>query len=172
MSDTRLNLFSFSGKTRILHMTWFAFFLTFYVWFNHAPLMATIRDTFSLTDQQVKMLLILNVALTIPARIIIGMLVDAFGPRRIYSLLLFISSFLCFGFAFADSFEQLALMRFLLGFVGAGFVIGIRMIGEWFPARQVGLAEGAISARPRPRSHCRRWRCGWAARTAGVMPSA
>jgi NNP family nitrate/nitrite transporter-like MFS transporter len=88
------------------------------------------------------MLLILNVALTIPARIIIGMLVDAFGPRRIYSLLLFVSSFLCFGFAFSDSFERLALMRFLLGFVGAGFVIGIRMIGEWFPARQVGVAEG------------------------------
>ena len=70
------------------------------------------------------------------------MLVDAFGPRRMYSILLFISSFLCFGFAFADDYEQLALMRFLLGFVGAGFVIGIRMISEWFPAREVGLAEG------------------------------
>jgi NNP family nitrate/nitrite transporter-like MFS transporter len=104
--------------------------------------MASIRETFGLTDQQVKMLLILNVALTIPARIVIGMLVDAFGPRRIYSLLLFVSSFLCFGYAFADDFEQLALMRFLLGFVGAGFVIGIRMISEWFPARQVGVAEG------------------------------
>ena len=33
-------------------------------------------------------------------------------------------------------------MRFLLGFVGAGFVIGIRMVGEWFPAKQVGVAEG------------------------------
>jgi NNP family nitrate/nitrite transporter-like MFS transporter len=142
MLEAKLNLFSFTGKNRILHLTWFAFFLTFYMWFSHAPLMASIRDTFSLNDQQVKMLLILNVALTIPARIIIGMLVDAFGPRRIYSLLLFISSFLCFGFAFADSFERLALMRFLLGFVGAGFVIGIRMISEWFPARQVGVAEG------------------------------
>ena len=142
MSDTKLKLFSFSGNTRILHLTWFAFFLSFYVWFNHAPLLASIREVFGLTDQQVKMLLILNVALTIPARIIIGMLVDAFGPRRIYSILLFISSFLCFGFAFADSFEQLAIMRFLLGFVGAGFVIGIRMIGEWYPARQVGVAEG------------------------------
>jgi NNP family nitrate/nitrite transporter-like MFS transporter len=142
MSDSKLNLLSFSGKTRILHLTWFAFFLTFFVWFNHAPLLASLRETFGLSDQQVKMLLILNVALTIPARIIIGMLVDAFGPRRIYSLLLFTSSFLCFGFAFADSFEQLAMMRFLLGFVGAGFVIGIRMIGEWYPARQVGVAEG------------------------------
>jgi NNP family nitrate/nitrite transporter-like MFS transporter len=142
MPDSKLNLFSFSGKNRILHLTWFAFFLTFYVWFNHAPLMVSVRETFGLTDQQVKMLLILNVALTIPARIIIGMLVDAFGPRRVYSLLLFISSFLCFGYAFADDFEQLAMMRFLLGFVGAGFVIGIRMISEWFPAKQVGVAEG------------------------------
>lgn len=36
----------------------------------------------------------------------------------------------------------MAILRFLLGFVGAGFVIGIRMVGEWFPAKQVGLAEG------------------------------
>lgn len=142
MSETKLNLLSFSGKTRILHLSWFAFFLTFIVWFSHAPLMLAIRETFGLSDQEVKALLILNVALTIPARIIIGMLVDAFGPRRIYSFLLFVSSFLCFGFAFADDYEQLALMRFLLGFVGAGFVIGIRMISEWFPAKQVGLAEG------------------------------
>jgi NNP family nitrate/nitrite transporter-like MFS transporter len=45
-------------------------------------------------------------------------------------------------FSLATSFEMLALARFLLGFVGAGFVIGIRMISEWFPARQMGLAEG------------------------------
>jgi NNP family nitrate/nitrite transporter-like MFS transporter len=142
MQASRLNLFCFTGKTRILHLSWLAFFLSFFVWFNHAPLIASMRESFGLTDQQIKTLLILNVALTIPARIVVGMLVDAFGPRRMYSLLLFISSFLCFGFAMADDFERLALMRFLLGFVGAGFVIGIRMISEWFPARQLGLAEG------------------------------
>lgn len=141
-SKLSLNLFSFKGKIRILHLTWIAFFLTFVVWFNHAPLMASIRETFGLSDQQVKILLILNVALTIPARIIIGMLVDHFGPRRVYSALLFLSSFICFFFAMADSFQSLAIARFLLGFVGAGFVIGIRMISEWFPAKQVGLAEG------------------------------
>ena len=73
------NLLSLSGKFRILNLTWFAFFLTFVVWFNHAPLLATIRETFGLSDQEVKILLILNVALTIPARVIIGMLVDRFG---------------------------------------------------------------------------------------------
>ena len=142
MSDSKLNLLSFSGKTRILHLTWFAFFLTFLVWFNHAPLLIAIKDSMGLSDQQIKTLLILNVALTIPARIIVGMLVDAIGPRRMFSVLLFVSSVLCFGFALADSYEQLALMRFLLGFSGAGFVIGIRLISEWFPAKQLGVTEG------------------------------
>jgi NNP family nitrate/nitrite transporter-like MFS transporter len=142
MSD-RLNILNFKqGKIRTLHFTWLAFFISFYVWFNHAPLMASIRDTLGLDDHQVKALLILNVALTIPARIIIGMLVDRFGPRLVFSLLLFTSSLLCFLYASSSSYEMLALTRFLLGFVGAGFVIGIRMVGEWFPARQVGLAEG------------------------------
>lgn len=142
MSDSKLNLFSFTGKTKILHLTWFAFFISFFVWFNHAPLLIVIKETMGLTSEQIKTLLILNVALTIPARIIIGMLVDRFGPKRTFSTLLTLGSIPCFMFALADTFEQLALARFLLGFVGAGFVIGIRMMGEWFPAKQVGVAEG------------------------------
>ncbi len=138
----RFTFFSFSGRIRILHLTWLAFFISFFMWFNHAPLLASIREVFGLTSQQLKTLLILNVAMTIPARIIVGMLVDHFGPKRVFSGLLFLSSFFCFAFAFAQTYEQLALTRFLLGFVGAGFVIGIRMISEWFPAREVGLAEG------------------------------
>jgi NNP family nitrate/nitrite transporter-like MFS transporter len=141
--DGKMNLLNLADpKIKTLHVTWFAFFLTFVVWFSHAPLLVFIKEAFDLSSAQVKALLILNVALTIPARIVIGILVDKFGPRNIFSSLLIISSFICMGFATADSFEQLALFRFLLGFVGAGFVIGIRLVGEWFPAKQVGIAEG------------------------------
>ncbi|MBL6988032.1 MAG: NarK family nitrate/nitrite MFS transporter [Methylobacter sp.] len=142
MSSQRLNLFSFSGKTKILHMSWMAFFISFMVWFNHAPLMMVIAKTLDMSNSEIKTILILNVALTIPARIVIGILVDKFGPKRTFSTLLAVGSLPCFMFAFATSFEQLALARFLLGFIGAGFVIGIRMVGEWFPAKQVGIAEG------------------------------
>ncbi|MGQ0657584.1 MAG: MFS transporter [Chromatiales bacterium] len=142
MSISGSNFLSFNGRMRILHLSAIAFFLTFVVWFNHAPLMVSIKEAFQLTDSQMKALLILNVAITIPARILIGMLVDRLGPRRTYSALMVISSGLCFFFAMADDYETLALARFLLGFVGAGFVIGIRMLAEWFPAKQVGLAEG------------------------------
>ncbi|MFQ3189223.1 MAG: NNP family nitrate/nitrite transporter-like MFS transporter [Paraglaciecola sp.] len=142
-NDSKMNLLNFADpKIKTLHITWFAFFLTFVVWFSHAPLMVFIKEAFDLSSAQVKALLILNVALTIPARIVIGILVDKYGPRIIYSCLLVSSSFICTGFAMAESFEQLALFRFLLGFVGAGFVIGIRLVGEWFPAKQVGIAEG------------------------------
>ncbi|RLT94765.1 NarK family nitrate/nitrite MFS transporter [Ketobacter sp.] len=143
MNSGKLNLLDFSNPSiRTLHLTWVAFFITFVVWFSHAPLLAAIKETFDLSQQQVKALMILNVALTIPARIIIGILVDKFGPRHVYSGLLVLSSFVCFLFASSTSYEMLALSRFLLGFVGAGFVIGIRLVGEWFPAKQVGLAEG------------------------------
>lgn len=142
-NGSRFNLLDFGDpKIKTLHITWFAFFLTFVVWFSHAPLMVFIKVAFDLSTAQVKALLILNVALTIPARIVIGILVDKYGPRHVYSGLLISSSFICLAFATADSYAALALFRFLLGFVGAGFVIGIRMVGEWFPAKQVGVAEG------------------------------
>ena len=137
-----LALLSREPKIRTLHLTWLAFFVSFIVWFNHAPLMAAIQETFGLTKQEVAALLILNVALTIPARIAVGMLVDKLGPRLMYSALLAVSGVLCIAFAFAGSFTTLAITRFLLGFVGAGFVVGIRMIGEWFPAKETGLAQG------------------------------
>jgi NNP family nitrate/nitrite transporter-like MFS transporter len=143
MSSSKLNLLDFSSSSiKTLHVTWFAFFLTFVMWFSYAPLKPFIVEAFDLTNAQWKALLILNVALTIPARIIIGMLVDKFGPRIVFSMLLVTSAFLSWGFAFAQTYEQLALFRFLCGFIGAGFVIGIRMVGEWFPAKQVGMAEG------------------------------
>ncbi len=137
-----LNLLSFSGKNRILHLTWFAFFLTFVVWLGLGPMMPFIEEALGLTDQQAKVLLILNVAMTIPARIIVGMLVDKYGPRILFSAILILGGVISIFFAWADSYEKLALLRFLSGFIGAGFVVGIRMIGEWFPARETGIAQG------------------------------
>lgn len=143
MALKTIPLFKWSEpRIRTLHYTWLAFFITFLIWFAHAPLMPVLKNYFGLSPEQVKAILMLNVAITIPARILIGVLVDKFGPRKSYSFLLAFCGVLCLLFAAAQSFEWLAIMRFLLGFVGAGFVIGIRLVSEWFPAREVGIAEG------------------------------
>ncbi|NER00865.1 MAG: MFS transporter [Cyanothece sp. SIO2G6] len=130
------------GRYRILHLTWFAFFLTFVVWFNFPPFAGTIGEDFGLKGSEITTIGLCNVALTVPARIIIGMLLDRYGPRLTYSLLLIYAVIPCMIFATAQSFTQLVIGRLLMGIVGAGFVIGIRMTAEWFPPKEVGTAEG------------------------------
>jgi NNP family nitrate/nitrite transporter-like MFS transporter len=135
-------LFSFQDRYRILHLTWFAFFLSFVVWFNFAPFQTAVKEALSLTEGQVRTIAICNVALTVPARIIIGMVLDKYGPRITYSLLLMYAAIPCFAFAMAQNFSQLVVSRLALSIVGAGFVIGIRMVAEWFPPKEIGIAEG------------------------------
>lgn len=135
-------LLSFKGRYKILHLTWFAFFLTFVVWFNFPPFATTIKQEFGLSPQQVQTIGLCNVALTVPARILIGMVLDRYGPRLTYSVLLMYAAIPCMIFATATSFTQLVAGRLLMGIVGAGFVIGIRMTAEWFPPKEVGTAEG------------------------------
>ncbi|WP_047048746.1 NarK family nitrate/nitrite MFS transporter [Vibrio mexicanus] len=142
MESNAFSLLSFKGKMKVLHLSWIAFFITFVVWFNFAPLLQMVKTSLGLTTEQVKTLLILNVALTIPARVLIGSLTDRYGPRLVYSALLAVCSIPCFMFVLADSFLQAAIARFLLGFIGAGFVIGIRLVSEWFPHNELGTAEG------------------------------
>jgi NNP family nitrate/nitrite transporter-like MFS transporter len=135
-------IWSFSGRYRILHLSWFAFFLSFVVWFNFAPFATAVKADLGLNEAQLRTLAICNVALTVPARIIVGMILDRFGPRITYSCLLVYAALPCFAFALAENFNQLVYSRLALSIVGCGFVIGIRMVAEWFPSREIGLAEG------------------------------
>jgi len=135
-------LLSFRGRYRILNFAWFAFFLTFVVWFNFAPFTTTVKNDFHLTVGQIRTISLCNLALTIPARIIIGMVLDRFGPRITFSALLIYAAIPSLAFAFAQNFEQLVWSRLAMGIVGAGFVVGIRLVAEWFPANEIGFAQG------------------------------
>lgn len=143
-NSDRFRLFDFSKQeVRILHYTWIAFFLTFFVWFNFAPLATTILESVkSLESEHIKALLICNVALTIPGRVLVGAMVDKFGPRRVFAGLMVLMAIPGIMFAFGDSFMQMLISRLLLSVIGAGFVIGIRMVGQWFPPKHIGRAEG------------------------------
>ncbi len=134
-------------RIRVLHYTWIAFFISFYIWFNMAPLATTmLRDLGGpggwLTPEHLKLLAICNVALTIPARIFVGALIDRYGPRICFSGLLIAMAIPTFVFAFGNSFAQLLVARLVLSSIGASFVIGIRMVAQWFPPKMMGRAEG------------------------------
>lgn len=126
-----------------LHLTWIAFFICFYVWFNMAPLASSMLATADwLSKDDLRLFAIANVALTIPARILVGMALDKWGPRRVFSVLMVSMAIPTFVFAFGDTREQLFVSRLVLSSVGASFVIGIHMTALWFKPRDIGFAEG------------------------------
>src|SRR4051794_18919126 len=126
----------------MLNLAWVSFFLSFVVWYNLGAFSTTIARVLHLTKEQSQVLLLCNLALTIPARIGVGMLVDRFGPRKIFSAVLAFAAGPCLAIAFANEFWELVICRLAISCVGAGFVVGIRLVGEWFDAREIGLAEG------------------------------
>jgi NNP family nitrate/nitrite transporter-like MFS transporter len=95
-----------------------------------------------LTKDDIRLFAIANVALTIPARILVGMALDKWGPRRVFSVLMVTMSVPTFFFAFGDTREQLFVARLVLSSVGASFVVGIHMTALWFRPRDIGFAEG------------------------------
>ncbi|WP_404295290.1 MFS transporter [Halomonas sp.] len=132
-----------SPEIRALHLTWIAFFITFYVWFNMAPLASSmLRDVDWLTQDHIRLFAICNVALTIPARIIVGMALDRFGPRRVFSILMVSMAIPALVFAFGNSMTQLLVARLVLSSIGASFVVGIHMTALWFKPKHIGFAEG------------------------------
>lgn len=138
------DLFRFHNREiKALHLTWIAFFICFYVWFNMAPLASSmLRSVDWLTRDDIRLFAIANVALTIPARIIVGMALDRYGPRRVFSVLMVLMSLPTLVFAFGDTKEQLFISRLVLSSVGASFVVGIHMTALWFKPRDIGFAEG------------------------------
>jgi len=138
------DLFRFKNREiKALHLTWIAFFICFYVWFNMAPLASSMLKTVGwLTKDDIRLFAIANVALTIPARIIVGMALDRFGPRRVFSILMVLMALPTLTFAFGDTKEQLFVSRLVLSSVGASFVVGIHMTALWFKPRDIGFAEG------------------------------
>ena len=138
-----MDLFAF-GRAEIvaLHKTWMAFFITFYVWFNMAPLVTTIMKDTGLTLDQLKVLAICNVALTVPMRVFVGMICDRIGPRKTFSLVMWAMTLPCLWFAFAPNYTQMLISRLVLSAVGTGFVVGIAMTSLWFKPRDAGFSQG------------------------------
>lgn len=130
---------------RTFHMTWFAFFLCFFAWFGIAPLMAVVRDELGLTPAQVGNTIIASVAVTIVARIVIGLLCDHFGPRRTYSGMLIIGSLPVMGIGLAYNYESFLLFRLAIGIIGGSFVITQYHTSVMFAPNIVGTANATTA---------------------------
>lgn len=139
---TRIRLFDFkSPHMRAFHMSWFAFFLCFFAWFGIAPLMKVVREEMALTKEQIGWCIIGSVAITVIARLIIGVVCDRIGPRLAYTWLLILGSLPVMAIGIAHDYTTFLLFRVAIGAIGASFVITQYHTSIMFAPNCVGTAN-------------------------------
>lgn len=120
----KLNIFSLKGvQMKTFHITWLTFFFCFFAWFGMAPLMKIAKEQLHLTKDQIGNIQIASVSATIVARLLIGRLVDKFGPRIVYTWLLVLCAIPVLLIGTSHSYSSFLLFRLAIGVIGASFVI-------------------------------------------------
>lgn len=144
---TRIELFSLrTVQMRTFHLSWLAFFICFFGWFAHAPLMpATIGPDLGLTKDQILLAFMTSVGITIFARLGIGHLCDRIGPRMTYVSLLVFGAVAVAGSAFVQTWPMYLFSRMCIGVIGAAFVITQYHTSVMFASNTVGLANATTA---------------------------
>lgn len=144
---TKINLFTLKTvQMRTFHLTWLAFFLCFFGWFAHSPLLpATIGPDLGLSKAQKVTAFIGSVGITILARLFIGYLCDRVGPRKSYVALLVFGAVAVAGSSLAYSWETYLLSSLCIGVIGASFVITQYHTSVMFASNVVGIANATTA---------------------------
>jgi MFS transporter, NNP family, nitrate/nitrite transporter len=120
----KLNIFSLKGvQMKTFHITWFTFFCCFFAWFGMAPLMKIAKEQLHLSKDQIGNIQIASVSATIIARLLIGRLVDKYGPRIVYTCLLILCAVPVLLIGTSNTYTSFLLFRLAIGVIGASFVI-------------------------------------------------
>ncbi|MDD5158499.1 MAG: MFS transporter [Sulfuricurvum sp.] len=130
------------------------FDFSFMMWTMLGPLATEIAETlnsrgFALNDAQQATLLAVPVLAGALLRIVLGVFVDKFGPKKtaLVSQIIVICT-LFFAYASADSitYNQLLWVALGLGFAGASFAVALPQAGQWYPPRLQGTVLGIAGA--------------------------
>ena len=80
---------------------------------------------------------------------VVGYVIDILGVKSGFALFAFLWSVICMAHGLAGSWQALAALRGLLGFAEGAFSPGgLKVVSEWFPAKERGLAGGLYNIGP------------------------
>jgi len=80
---------------------------------------------------------------------VVGYIIDILGVKSGFALFAFLWSVICMAHGLAGSWQVLAGLRGLLGFAEGAFSPGgLKVVSEWFPAKERGLAGGLYNIGP------------------------
>lgn len=107
---------------RAFHVSWISAAPGFLGWYAIPPLMPVIKQQLGLTTGEILNSDIASTASTIASRIVVGPLLELYGPQRVHSLTLWLGAIPIAAAAFVTNATGLLIVRFFIGLVGCIFV--------------------------------------------------
>jgi NNP family nitrate/nitrite transporter-like MFS transporter len=116
--------------------------VNFWAWSLLSPLATTYAKEFDISPFALSALVAAPVLVGSLARILLGLLTDRFGGRKMFTIISLLSGAAVLCLAWAGSYDSLLAAAFALGIAGASFAVGVPFVNAWFPKRERGLALG------------------------------
>jgi NNP family nitrate/nitrite transporter-like MFS transporter len=137
-----------SGHTPTLFSTFLYFDISFMVWVLLGPLAVLIGTDLHLDAAQKGLMVATPSLAGAFLRVVNGVFVDRFGPKRtgIVSQMIVIGGLFVAWRLGVHSFAQTLVLATVLGVAGASFAIALPMASAWYPKEHQGLALGIAGA--------------------------
>ena len=135
------------GHPSTLFAAFLYFDMSFMIWMLIGALSLLIAQDLALTPFQKGFLVALPLLGGAFFRIVLGLLADRFGPKKVgMSSLTLTLVPLVWGWVGARSFPELLGIALLLGIAGASFAVALPLASRWYPPESQGIAMGVAGA--------------------------
>ncbi|THG93793.1 hypothetical protein EW026_g7541, partial [Hermanssonia centrifuga] len=129
-----------------LHLSWLGFWVAFLSWFAFSPLIPqAVKSDLHLSQIQIGDSNIVSLSATLLLRIIIGPLVDRFGPRLTMASILLVGAIPSALAATVTTPSGLYIIRFFIGILGATFVPCQAWTTAFYDLPIVGRANALVA---------------------------
>jgi NNP family nitrate/nitrite transporter-like MFS transporter len=137
-----------SGHLPTLLSAFLYFDLSFMVWVLLGPLGVAIAKSFHLDPAQKGMMVAVPVLSGAVLRLVAGVAVDHFGPKRtgIVAQLLVLAGLAVAWRLGIHNYNQVLALGVVLGVAGASFAVALPLASRWYPPEHQGLALGIAGA--------------------------
>jgi NNP family nitrate/nitrite transporter-like MFS transporter len=131
------------GQRRLaLGASTIAFTACFAVWTIFSIIGIRIQKELGLSDTEFGLLVGTPILSGAVSRLLIGILADRFGGRKVMALVMLTAAAAAFLLSYARTYPQFLVSALFMGVAGGSFAAGVAYIARWYPKERTGTALG------------------------------
>ncbi len=129
-------------QNRALGASTFAFTVCFAVWTIFSIIGVKIKQDLGLSDTEFGILVATPVLTGSLSRIFLGIWTDQFGGRRVFTIVMLLTSIAVFLLSTVSTYPMFLLAALGVGLAGGSFAVGIAYTSKWYDKEHQGTALG------------------------------